>query len=144
MIHNPFDQQKIQYVSVVNESFKVQSKLYPSLQILIQDMQPVRKFFKNGRLHCYSINNKTSKNGKYCVFCNDRFQCQNRIRLMLLITNIQKEPLPAILEINHYFFDSLKRFIETIDLNSLPQTTVSIKLVYSDKDKKYIEFSTTA
>jgi hypothetical protein len=144
MIHNPFVQQKIEYVSVVNESFKVQSKLYPVLQILIQDMQPVRKFFKNGRLLCYSSNNKTSKKGKYCIFCNDRFQCQNRIRLMLLITNSQKEPLPAILEVNHYSFDSLKRFIKTVDLNSLPQTTVSIKLVYSDNDKKYIEFSTTA
>ena len=144
MIQNPFEQQKIEYVSVVNESFKVQSKLYPALQILIQEMQPVRKFFKNGRLLCYSINNKTSKNGKYCVFCNDRFQCQNRIRLMLLITKIKKEPLPAILELNHYSFDSLKLFIKTVDLNSLPQTTVSIKLVYSDKDKKYIEFSTSA
>jgi len=144
MIHNPFEQQKIDYVSVVDESFKVQSKLHPSLQILIQDMQPVRKFFKNGRLHCFSRDNKTSKNGKYCVFCSDRFQCQNRIRLMLLITQIQKEPLPAILELNHYSFDSLKRFIKTVDLNSLPQTTVSIKLVYSDDNKKYIEFSTTA
>ena len=144
MIQNPFDQQKIEYVSIVKESFKVQSKLYPYLQILIQDMQPVRKFFKNGKLFCYSINNKTSKNGKYCVFCNDRFQCQNRIRLMVLITKIQKEPLPAILEVNHYSFDSLKRFIKTVDLNSLPQITVSVKLIYSDNDKKYIEFSTTA
>ena len=64
MIQHLFDEPKPVYVSIINDTFKIQNKHYQALRVLIQDMKPVRKFFDNGKLLCYSINNKTSKTGK--------------------------------------------------------------------------------
>ncbi len=142
MIQHLFDEPKPIYVSIVNDTFKIDEKLYQTLRVLIQDMKPVRKFFDKGKLLCYSINNKTSKTGKYCALCADRTSCKRKIRIMMLVINIHKEPVPVILEINPYSFQSLKELIKTIPADKIPETIVDMKIIYSDTQKKYIEFST--
>jgi hypothetical protein len=60
---------------------------------------------------------------------------------MMLITNLGKEPLPAILEINRASFDSLDRLLADVGMNRLPDTLVAIKVVFTERDHPAVEFA---
>jgi hypothetical protein len=140
MIDALFEQSKPIFISIQDESFLINNKKLPVMEGFIQDLQPLRKFFFSGKLICYSYNNKSGKDGQYCAFCRNRFRCQKRLRLMILVTNAAKEPIPAILEINHFSFGNFDELIKKTDPNELPDTFIRITIAYDQKDRKVIEF----
>lgn len=140
MIDSLFQTSNPVYISIRDYNFIINDKSLPLVKGIIHNLMPLRKFFFAGRLMCYSYNNKTGKDGRYCAFCHNRFRCQKRLRLMILVVNAEKEPLPAILEINQFSFDNLDQLIEQVGPKALPDTLLHITLVDDDHDRKVIEF----
>ena len=102
------------FVSIKNEKFFLNSSLHDHLQCIIQKAQPVRKLFRNGKLDCYSMDAKKSHSGKtYCVFCDNNYICQRKIRLSMIMINCT-EPIPIILDINRQSFPNFQELLEQI------------------------------
>ena len=79
---NLFRDPQPSFVSVHAEHFAIEAKSYSHLRCLIQKAQPIRKLFQHNKLVCYSMDGKIGhKRETYCVFCNDNFHCQRKIRL---------------------------------------------------------------
>ena len=133
---NCFDQQKPTFVSVKDLSFSVGQLSYNHLHVLIQKIQPIRKYFKDRKLQCYSMDAKVSQTKKYCVFCDDAYRCQRKLRLsMIIMENLE----PAVLDLNLQSFDNLQHFIDHCK-DVIQDTPVTLKVVYDQHDKRSIEF----
>jgi len=143
MIENLFQKSKPTFISIQGENFVIGEKKVQVIDGFIHDLQPLRKFFFTGKLLCYSYDDTTGKDGKYCAFCRNQFRCQKRIRLMILVINLEKEPQPAFLEINQFSFENFEQLISQIDPKDLPNTLLRIKIVNDHKDRKVIEFQFT-
>jgi len=128
MIAEMFKAAEPLYVAVREGEFRVGDQYYKLLEVSIQDVLPVRKLFLESRLVCFSFDNRTGKNGTYCALCPNRFRCRRRIRLMILIHNVDSEPLPAVLEISPASFDALEQLINEVGHEKLPNTLVLIQL----------------
>lgn len=133
---NRFHQQQLAFVSVKEDSFCIAQVSYSRLHVLIQKIQPIRKYFKDGKLICYSMNAKVSKTKKYCVFCDDRYRCQQKLRIsMILVENLE----PAVLDLNRQSFDNLQEFLDHCK-DDIEVTPVILKVVYDREDRRSIEF----
>ena len=132
---NLFDDIKPTYVAVNTNGFAVGEKGYRELKCFIKDITPVRKLFKGRKIECYSNNAKKGKNGEYCALCKKRNQCRQRIRLMLLVHNEDKEA-PALLEINTNSLDNLRKSLEHIDDDEL---STQLMVLNVEKQGKYIQ-----
>lgn len=138
---NCFQEVTPTFVSIKGEKFILNSSLHDYLKCIIQKAQPVRKLFRNGKLDCYSMDAKISHSRKiYCVFCDQNYSCQRKIRLSMIMINCP-EPIPIILEINRPSFPGFQQLVEKIGENELRDTPVNLAIVYDDNDKKFIEFS---
>ncbi len=140
MIENLFQKSKPTFISIQGETFVIGEKKVQAIDGFIHDLQPLRKFFFTGKLLCYSYDNTTGKNGKYCAFCRNQFRCQKRLRLMILVINVEKEPQPAFLEINQSSFENFEQLLGQIDAKDLPDTQLRIQIIYDEKNQKVIEF----
>lgn len=127
------------FISVKGDHFARDGKEIPSLRVMIQKIQPVRKLFRKGELICYSMDGRISTHGKYCLFCDDKFRCQKKLRLSMLDIG-QPEFLPIILDINQASFDSLEAFIQKTGEDQLHGTPVTLKVIYDEQDRRSIEF----
>jgi len=133
---NCFQQQQPAFVSLKGDSFCIDHVSYNQLHILIQKIQPIRKYFKNGKLICYSMDAKISRTKKYCVFCDDNYRCQRKLRLsMILIENLE----PAVLDLNIQSFENLQLFVDHCK-DDFDVTPVSLKVVYDQEHRRSIEF----
>ena len=82
------------------------------------------------------MNAKVSRTKKYCVFCDDNFRCQQKLRLsIVLLENLE----PAVLDINRQSFDSLQEFVDRCK-DGIEVTPVKLKIVYDQKNRRSIEF----
>jgi hypothetical protein len=137
---NLFDDPKIAFVTVSGDAFLVAGKTYSTLRCLLHKAQKIRKFFRHGKLACYSHDATVSHTGAYCVFCNDRFRCQRKVRLSMLLIDGPRL-LPVILDVNQGSFANLQAILDQLgdDLHRIP---VNLKLVYDDNDRRCIEFTT--
>ncbi len=138
---NLIDEQLPRFVRVCGDRFTINGKDHSTIQVMIQNLQPIRKLFHNAKLQCYSMDAKISSSNKtYCVFCDQRYRCQRKVRLsMIMIEN--GEILPIILDVNENSFQNLQRLVDDIGTTQLQDTTVSMKIVYDKNDRKTIEFS---
>ena len=138
---NLIDEQLPRFVRVCGDTFTINGKDHSTIQAMIQNLQPIRKLFHNATIQCYSMDAKISSSNKtYCVFCDQRYRCQRKVRLsMMMIEN--GEILPIILDVNENSFQNLQRLVDDIGTTQLPNTTVSMKIVYDNNDRKTIEFS---
>jgi len=133
---NCFHQQQPDFVAVKADSFCIGQISYNYLHVLIQKIQPIRKYFKDGKLMCYSMDAKVSRTKKYCVFCDDIYRCQRKLRLsMILIENLQ----PAVLDLNLKSFENLQQFIDHCK-DDMELKPVTLKVVYDQEDRRSIEF----
>ena len=114
MKFNFFDESKPAYIAVNSEGFHLNGQLFQKLECFIREIIPVRKLFNGKKIECYSNDAKKGKNEELCALCPKRMNCRQRIRLMLLLHDKQKDPLPAQLEINSNSFENLKRMLEPI------------------------------
>lgn len=136
---NYFQNDVPSFVAVKGDQFAFEGKQYPTLRVMIQKIQPVRKFFSNSELICYSMDGRISTHGKYCLFCDDKFRCQKKLRLSMLdITQPVFEPI--ILDINQASFKSLEEFMKQTGEDHLHSTPVTLKIIYDEQDKRSVEF----
>lgn len=134
---NCFDQQKPTFVSVKDLSFSVGQVSSNYLHVLIKKIQPIRKYFKDRKLLCYSMDAKVSQTKKYCVFCDDAYRCQRKLRLsMILIENLE----PIVFDLNLHSFENLQQFIDHRK-DDIQNTPVTLKVVYDQEDRRSIEFT---
>ena len=136
-----FDKPRPSYVCISDENFKIGGQLYPMLSGFIQEISPIRKFFQDKKLKCYSLDNKTGKDGRFCAICKDLPHCRPKIHLVLLLL-IAKETLPAILEIDQYYAHSLEQLLEKIPAKRLKTTLINMKITYDENNRKEVEFWT--
>lgn len=136
-----FTEQKPGFISVQAETFVIDGQRHQALLVLIQKAQPVRKLFEQGKLKCYSMDGRVGYARKaHCVFCDDRFHCQRKIRLsMILVDNAEHQPV--VLDVNHGSFATLEQLVDTIGEEQLKDTPVSLRIVYDDNDRRVIEFT---
>ena len=132
-----FQQQKPAFVSVQKEQFVIENTLYDALRVIIVKVQPIRKFFRHGKLQCYSMDGRISRSKKYCVFCDDAWQCQQKLRLSMLRFEVMQ---PLVLDINLPSFQPLQTLLQQYKDN-LQETPVTLKIVYNDQDRRVIEFT---
>ena len=109
MIFNFFEDTKPAYISVNTAGFQLNGKTFQTIECFIREISPVRKLFKGRKIECHSNDAKKSKSGEFCALCPRRMLCKQRIRLMLLIQDKDKEGIPAQLEINSNSFVHLKK-----------------------------------
>ncbi len=140
MIREMFKTDQPTYVSVDHNGFVVNDQQHQLLEVQIQDIIPVRKFFQDRKLTCYSLNNTTGKNGQYCALCRNRYRCRRRIRLMILMLNAGPDPLPAILEISPASFDALDVLLDRVDDAQLSHTLVMVRISDTVSKSIMLEF----
>jgi hypothetical protein len=126
MIRDLFNKDKPLFVGFDNDQFTIGKRRREHLQGTITDMIPMRKRFCGKQLVCTSSDGITGKHGQRCALCRDRWTCAERLRLMMLLDNLERTATPAILEIGHGSFDALDAFIDQIGTDPLPKVTVSI------------------
>jgi len=132
-----FQQQKPAFVSINNDQFIIKRKPHDTLRVIIVKIQTIRKFFRNGKLECYSMDAKISRSKKYCVFCDDVWRCQQKLRLsMLRLDGMQ----PLILDINQPSFQQLQTLVDKYK-QKLHEIPLILKIIYNDQDRRLIEFS---
>lgn len=131
----------LHFVAVKPNRFVIDGKGYSELEVLIEDIMPVRKFFDGRKLICYSSDGKKGKSGKHCALCRDKRRCHRRMRMMVMVQNVQDEPMPALLEINQQSFDPLKEFIESIGEKKVASTLVKLSVGKNEKEALTILFA---
>lgn len=136
---NYFANERPSFVAVRGDRFAFDGNEHATLRVMIQKIQPVRKFFKNRKLICYSMDGRISTHGKYCLFCDDKFRCQKKLRLSMLDVT-QPEFQPIILDINQASFDGLQGHIQRTGEDQLHCTPVTLKIIYDEQDRRSIEF----
>ena len=80
------------------------------------------------------------KRKTYCVFCNDNFHCQRKIRLSMILLD-KADHRPVVLDINQRSFDAFEKLVNSIGEEQLKSSPVSLRVIYDDNDRKVIEFT---
>jgi len=141
MIRELFEKRKPCFISIRGNDLILKNIAFPHLDILIADLLPIRKLFIDKKLSCYALDNTRGKHGQYCALCRQRFRCQQKLRLMILVHNIEQKPIPAIFEIDQRSFDSLEEVIQKIEKEKLFDTLMVIQVIHNEKNRTAIEFS---
>lgn len=138
MIRDLFNTDRPVFVRFQGERFIIGKRRRDALQGVITDMIPMRKRFENNRIACYSNDGITGKNRQRCALCRLRWTCAERLRLMMLLEGLEKEHIPAILEIGHGSFEALDAFLEDIGVEKLADTTTVISM---NRDRGRLRFT---
>lgn len=127
MIRELFEKDRPVFVRFDNDAFRVGRRKRDQLEGVITDMLPMRKYFEGKRLVCWANDGVTGRHGQRCALCRERWNCAERVRLMLLLDGLDQQPAPAILEIGHGSFDALEQFVGQAG-DRLAQTPVQIRM----------------
>lgn len=127
MIRELFEKDRPVFVRFDNDAFRVGRRKRDQLEGVITDMLPMRKYFEVKRLVCWANDGVTGRHGQRCALCRERWNCAERVRLMLLLDGLDQQPAPAILEIGHGSFDALEQFVGQAG-DRLAQTPVQIRM----------------
>ena len=131
-----FKEQQPAFVSVRNQQFVIDDLGHNQLRVFILKMQSIRKFFRKGKLECYSMDGKISRSKRYCVFCDDAWQCRKKIRVSMLLLNALD---PVVIDINEPSFENLQAVVEQCG-KDLETTPITLKIVYNEQDRRVVEF----
>ena len=112
MIRELFQADQPVFVRFDNQAFRIGRRQRELLEGIMTDMLPTRKRFEGKRLVCWANDGVTGKDGQRCALCRERWNCAERVRLMLLLDGLDQAQTPAILEIGHASFDALDQFIK--------------------------------
>jgi hypothetical protein len=137
---NYFHSEIPSFVSIQGDHFLIDNKKHESLHVVIQKIQPVRKLFQDGRLICYSMDGRIANSGRHCLFCENTYRCQKKLRLCMLdVTKPVFEPI--ILDINQPSFPSLEILLGRLGEDQLHTTPVSLKIVHDEHDRRIVQFT---
>jgi len=126
------------FVRIKEDQFWVNKQSHIFLRVLIQKIQPIRKYFQNRKLICYSMNTIRSKNrDQYCAFCSTRYKCSQKLRLSMIGLEDQS---PLILDINRSSFNNLTDFLSLCP-DDFDHTPVALKVILDEHDFSQIDFS---
>jgi len=134
-MNNLFEEEKPKFLSVNKNGFMLDGKQYQTINVLMENIIPVRKLFEGKTIKCYSNNAKIGKDGQRCILCSKKTKCSRRLRLMMLVLTDDEE-VPSILEINKNSFENLKKEIENIEENNLRKTLIEMQI---KQDNKYLQ-----
>jgi hypothetical protein len=134
---NTFHQQGPAFVSVIAEQFVIDQLNHDSLRVYIAKIQPIRKFFHDGKLKCYSMDSKVSRNGKYCAFCDDAWRCQEKLRLSMLLLDALD---PIVLDVNRPSFGNVEALAKQY-ADQLDSVAMTLRVSYDEQDRRVIEFT---
>ena len=126
MIRDLFDKDRPVFVRFRDDRFALGERRREQLRGVITDMIPMRKRFEGKRLVCSSPDGITGKHGQRCALCRERWSCAERLRLMMLLGELEQPPIPAILEIGHGSFDAFDAFLDDLGADTLQETSVVI------------------
>jgi len=126
MIRELFEKDRPAFVRFDQDRFRIGRRRREQLQGVIADILPMRKRFEGKRLVCWSNDSVNGRHGQRCALCRERWNCAERVRLMLLLDGLERAATPAILEIGHGSFDALDAFLEQVGSEALEQTCVTI------------------
>lgn len=132
-----FHQQGPAFVSVIAEKFVIDHTSYDALHVYIAKIQPIRKFFDDGKLKCYSMDSKVSRSDKYCAFCDDAWRCQQKLRLSMLLLDALD---PIVLDVNRPSFGNVEALANQYE-DRLNSVTMTLRVTYDDQDRRVIEFT---
>jgi hypothetical protein len=128
MIRDLFNKDRPVFVRFQDDRFTLGERRREQLRGVITDMIPMRKRFEGNRLVCSSSGGITGRHGQRCALCRERWSCAERLRLMMLLDELEQPPIPAILEIGHGSFDALDTFLDDLGADSLQETSVAISI----------------
>ena len=141
MILDFIDDAKPHYVEVKPKRFVIGGRGHEEIVAFIEDIMPVRKLFREKKLICHSQDGETGRDGSHCALCRDRYKCRKRLRLMLMVNNLDEKAVPAILEINQQSFDNLQNALLDIEDGKLRNTLVKMTVGKNEKGALQIFFS---
>jgi hypothetical protein len=119
------------FVAVNEQGFRISDRHTEQIRAFIREIMPVRKLFNGKTMECFSNDAKKGRNGELCAVCPNRNRCRQRIRLMLVIADGEKQE-PAQLEINSNSFQNLKDALEPLPQDELQKTLIEISVVKTD------------
>jgi hypothetical protein len=132
----------LHFIAVKPNRFVIDGEGYSELQVIIEDIVSVRKFFDGRKLVCHSSDGKMGKTGRHCALCRDRFRCHKRMRMMVMVQNVDGESIPALLEINQQSFGNLKKFVDSIGEKEIASTLVMLSVGKNEKEALTVLFAT--
>ena len=128
MIGDLFNKDRPVFVRFDDDKFIIGKQRRDQLRGVITDMMPVRKRFEANKLVCSSPDGINGKHGQRCALCTQRWSCAERLRLMMLLDQLEQTAIPAILEIGHGSFRALDQFLDDIADDSLREATIAISI----------------
>lgn len=128
MIHALFQKDRPLFVRFEQNQFLIGRRRREQLQGLIVDLLPMRKRFEGKRVACWANDGVTGRYGQRCALCRDRWSCAERVRLMLLLDDLEEQPVPAILEIGYASFDALEQFVHAVGPDKVAGSPVCIRM----------------
>jgi hypothetical protein len=64
------------------------------------------------------------------------------MRMMVMVQNVDGEPIPALLEINQQSFGNLKKFVDSIGEKEIASTLVKLSVGKNEKEALTVLFAT--
>ncbi len=100
---------------------------------MIVHVQPIRKLFWQGSLVCHSYDTEQAVNGRSCIFCPDKHDCQRKTSLTMLVAG--KEEKVAIFDLNLLSQRNFEIFTKEIGRDKLNRTVVEISVQNIDSQR---------
>jgi len=117
---------KVNYINLRHNQLSLNQQVFSRLKVMILHVQPIRKLFWQGSLVCHSYDTEQAVNGRSCIFCPDKHDCQQKISLTMLVAG--KEEMLAIFDLNLLSQRNFELLIKELGIDKLDRTVVEISV----------------
>ena len=124
---------KVNYINLRHNQISFNQQVFSKLKVMIVHVQPIRKLFWQGSLVCHSYDTEQAVNGRSCIFCPDKHDCQQKTSLTMLVAG--KEEKVAIFDLNLLSQRNFEIFTKEIGRDKLNRTVVEISVQNIDSQR---------
>ncbi len=117
---------KVNYINLRHNQLSLNQRVFSKLKVMIVHVQPIRKLFWQGSLVCHSYDTEQAVNGRSCIFCPDKHDCQQKTSLTMLVAG--KEEKVAIIDLNLLSQTNFELLIKELGRDKLNRTVVEISV----------------